>query len=236
MSTTSELMALIGGCRGNVTKVEEFLNNVPRREKYPLIKAGLMEACKCGHVEVVKMFLDLGADIHYNFDGPLRMAAMHGHTKLVKYLLFDRPSHLGRAIATSAALAEACNHIAYYGSLYKIAIVKMLLDAGAMITNHVLDCAASLPSLLAFLLFSPKLPKETKSNLFQTVSNEDDEAMLWFKGQVEMAVRCWHGVAKIKRAIMINRRQQLAIAMAFAAPDKYSPELVRIIAQQGFAS
>ena len=40
-----------------------------------------------GHVEVVKVLLETGANVHANYDGALRYASINGHVEVVKVLL-----------------------------------------------------------------------------------------------------------------------------------------------------
>lgn len=44
-------------------------------------------ASEMGHLEIVKVLLDCGADIHVHRDYPVRMAAAHGHLSTVQYLV-----------------------------------------------------------------------------------------------------------------------------------------------------
>ena len=43
-----------------------------------------------GHIEIVRLLLDHGADVHHSEDRPLRYAARHGHLQTVTLLLEDR--------------------------------------------------------------------------------------------------------------------------------------------------
>ena len=55
-----------------------------------------MHAAKNGHIEVVRLLLDNGADINANFFGStaLKYSAMNGHVEVVKFLL-DKGADVG---------------------------------------------------------------------------------------------------------------------------------------------
>lgn len=48
---------------------------------------GLIEAAQNGHLEVCKLFLENGADIHAHSDWALQQAARNGHLEVCKLLL-----------------------------------------------------------------------------------------------------------------------------------------------------
>lgn len=74
-----------------------------------------------GNVELMKVFVDNGFDIHHYSDEPLRTAARHGHVAMVEYLLSKGADH---SAWNNDPLREACEG----GHLE---VVKKLVAAGA---------------------------------------------------------------------------------------------------------
>ncbi|KAJ3087263.1 hypothetical protein HK102_011476 [Quaeritorhiza haematococci] len=87
----------------------------------------LVMAAEGGHVPVVKMLLEAGADVHTRQDTPLRWATTHGRTEVVR-LLVEAGANVN--VTNGEPLTHACQ-------LGFIDIVKILLAAGADIhINH----------------------------------------------------------------------------------------------------
>nr|CDS34353.1 ankyrin repeat and KH domain containing protein [Hymenolepis microstoma] len=84
-------------------------------------------ATRLGHLEGVKLLMDNGSLAfvgNRNFDTPLMIASMHGHTEIVKYLLsknIPMMYQLNRKARSELTLATAQGHID---------IVTLLLDKG----------------------------------------------------------------------------------------------------------
>ena len=57
------------------------------RSSQNILNISVCNASRNGHVQVVKIVLENGADIHAREDEPLRVASEKGHTEIVKLLL-----------------------------------------------------------------------------------------------------------------------------------------------------
>ena len=79
-----------------------------------------------GHTKVVKLLLDAGADVHAKNDEPLRSASLNGHTKIVKLLL---AAGADVHADNDAALRWASNN-------GHPEVLKILLDVGADVHAH----------------------------------------------------------------------------------------------------
>jgi len=80
----------------------------------------LWEASCCGHYEIVKLLLEAGADVHANDDAALGWASHRGRFEIVKLLL------------EVGADVHDRNDALHWASLYGfIKIVKILIDYGA---------------------------------------------------------------------------------------------------------
>lgn len=89
----------------------------------------LTHTCNSGQLEVAKILIENGADLHTDRDRPLLVSCEHGHIEIVKFLL------------------EKGAHIYFDSPLYEAAclghtkIVELLLDYGATITDLALKGA-----------------------------------------------------------------------------------------------
>lgn len=101
---------------GNLKKIISFLDKTPSRFDYCL-----SEASRCGHVDVARHFLDLGADVHSGNDYSFIIATQKGHLETAK-LLLDRGADI------HARGDEALRRTAENGC---IKTVLLLLDRGA---------------------------------------------------------------------------------------------------------
>ena len=114
--------------QGNVEEVKDILSSALVGTHYKMYgSTPLNQAAYKGHKDVVKMFLERGADIHKT-DGfgmtPLHSAAEGGHRNIAQ-LLLDKEMGLNVA----GELGQTPLHVA--ANRGHINVVKMLLDRGA---------------------------------------------------------------------------------------------------------
>ena len=72
--------------KGDLEEVKYLLNDGANISTHNLYDYPLILAAKYGHLDVVKFFLDRGADIHAEDDKALKFAARRDHVDVVKYL------------------------------------------------------------------------------------------------------------------------------------------------------
>jgi ankyrin repeat protein len=104
---------------GNVEEVKRLLS---KRVKALTLDKSLMLACWYGHLEVVKLLVANGANIHANQNESLKMACYYGRLEIIKLLLERGASIDGNE--GDNAVSCAC----YYGHLET---VKLLVAHGA---------------------------------------------------------------------------------------------------------
>ena len=83
-------------------------------------------ASENGHIEVVKLLIDAGADVTAMNNKAIRLASENGHLEVVKLLI-------GAGADVTANDNEAIRWVSYNGH---IEIVKLLIDAGADVTAN----------------------------------------------------------------------------------------------------
>lgn len=93
------------------------------------VRTPLTSTCGSGQLEIVKILIENGADIHIDQDRPLLASCEYGHIEIVKFLL-----EKGARIYADSPLYEAA-------SLGNTKVVELLLDHGAIITDRVLTAA-----------------------------------------------------------------------------------------------
>ncbi|KAJ3326692.1 hypothetical protein HDU93_002337 [Gonapodya sp. JEL0774] len=81
----------------------------PRRNRYhyPHRYGPLQEAAVGGHVEVVSMLLDHGADIHFSGNVALWLAVREGKAAVVRLLLERGADTVGESVQAKVAMAKA---------------------------------------------------------------------------------------------------------------------------------
>jgi len=77
----------------------------------------LIKMCKAGNLDMAKLLLDNGADVHARDDDALRYASLNGHTDIVK-LLIDNGADIHACNDDALILAS------YYGHTE---VVKLLM-------------------------------------------------------------------------------------------------------------
>ena len=82
---------------------------------------GLRLSAKHGDIEVVRLLLDRGADIHAKDDEALRWSAFYGHVEVVR-LLLDRGADIHAGVDASLQWSAENGHVE---------VVRLLLDRGA---------------------------------------------------------------------------------------------------------
>lgn len=112
---------LIEACKNGDLETVKTLLTANVNVDYPLCLAS-----EHGHLEIVKLLLALGANLHVHGNAPLRRASENNHPEVVKVLI------------TFGANINACDN----DSLYRAAnyghfeVVKVLLTAGANVTDY----------------------------------------------------------------------------------------------------
>ena len=110
-------------------KLYKILKNIKKNKE-------LIWAASHGHIEVVELLLDRGANIHVNNDDALIWAARNGHIEVVK-LLLDSGADIQ---------AKYDKALIYASNNDNIEVVKLLLDRGVGINavkNYALKWAAN---------------------------------------------------------------------------------------------
>lgn len=70
--------------KNHINKVQSFLDSAI---DFNYEDKAIRMACATGHVEIVKLLMDKGANVHTDEDFPLRVAIMNGNIEVINYLL-----------------------------------------------------------------------------------------------------------------------------------------------------
>ncbi len=137
VSVMAFTMALLGGCvsiqsaahKGDLKEVRKQLTSGTNvnSETFRMRRSALHEAAGNGHIEIVKLLLEKGADVNIRENcgaTPLHRAAHGGHTKVMKILLQNGADTFQRGTGCGTPLEWAARK----GQLKAI---EILLDHGA---------------------------------------------------------------------------------------------------------
>ena len=129
---TKEDLLEIGSREGELNLVKISINKdqtLNLESKYD--KAFLLASCN-GHLDVVKLLISEGADVHARNDCALSLASEEGHLEIVKYLIDE-----GADIHTNY-----CEALRFASQRGHLDIVRLLIDEGANIRNQALNLAS----------------------------------------------------------------------------------------------
>ena len=139
---------------------------LPTKEEQ--LNTTLMRASNYGYLEVVKLLLEHGADVHAHEDEALKWASMNGHTEVVKLLL------------EHGADVHACEDEALKSASVRgyVEIVKLLREHKVLEKNRI--AKEENPSLL-----------EQKESEIETKPSKEPEILLPLFALVSLVKACW---------------------------------------------
>ena len=155
------------GCHYMVMKI--MLNN---NESIKNVNDQFIKASKYGYIEVIKLLIDLGADIHAEDDQAIINASWEGHLSVVKLLI-----KLGANI--HAQDNEAIVSASYQGNF---SVAKLLIELGADIRAQDNDSISSASSYGHLSIV--KLLIESGAN----VCAQDNYAIIWASNYGHLSV------------------------------------------------
>eukprot|EP00730_Choanoeca_flexa_P004819 TRINITY_DN11809_c0_g1_i5.p1 TRINITY_DN11809_c0_g1~~TRINITY_DN11809_c0_g1_i5.p1 ORF type:complete len:814 (+),score=144.43 TRINITY_DN11809_c0_g1_i5:64-2505(+) len=138
--------AIIGG---QLSLARQMVEDRPAIVNQPLTKPGivpLLAACYLGHVEIVKLLLDHGANTRpMPQASALSIAAAAGHLPCCKALIDHERAPGGRFPIEASTLRLACEH-------NHLPVVKHLVEEGAQVEDALLASAVRFEDLFEYLL------------------------------------------------------------------------------------
>ena len=183
--------------RGNFTKVKEALEagfniHTPLDVGRPdLLPVHLNQACAYGHVEIVLLLIQYGADVNESNghgETPLHKACMGGHLEVIRRLIEQR-SDVNSNKSHRTPLHEACLR----GSL---GIVQLLILSGADV-NLIDQCNAT-PLHFA-------CEKGDLEIIRVLVTNGADVNKTNRLGETPLQRACWNGHLEVARLLITNK-------------------------------